>query len=386
MSAEAARRIGLLSLRNLSTHLSRCGIHEFEDLIAGAFEAATIIAPRPGPASALRLRMRNRLARLGGLQGLVPSGLAASVPAGGFDLFFFYAALPRDLVALDAVPDWRRRAGRAICWLQELWIDDIPRAGRLLDILDRFDHVFCAMAATTPVLQERLSVPVSYLPWGVDTILFSPLPSPPERCIHVNNISRIAPRTHAALLDHARRRGWHYEFTSIRGGIFAHDTAEHRWLYAQRMKRSRYLISHMAKVAERQERGRQEEFGLRYIEGIAGGAILLGDVIDSPAFRAHLGWPDAVIPLPYDCAEAGEIIDALDAQPERIAAARRANMLNALTRHDHLHRWQAILDIAGLPPTAGMERRAGQLAGLAAMLEAAPAARPGAACAGGRHG
>jgi hypothetical protein len=274
--------------------------------------------------------------------------------------------LVRDLLTLDAVPDWRRRAGKAICWLQELWVDDIARCGRQLDILNRFDHVICAMAGTVPALQARLDVPVSYMPWGVDTVLFSPLPHRPERCILVNNISRIAPVTHAALLDHARKRDMLYEFTTVRNGAYAHDTGEHRWLYAQRMKRTRYLMAYKAKVAAREERGAQEEFGLRYIEGIAGGAVLLGDRLQSAAFEEHLGWTDSVIPVDYDCAEIGEVLDALEAEPERLGAARRRNLVNALTRHDHLHRWERVLELAGLPPTDGMAARAETLAELGA--------------------
>lgn len=373
------RRILIFSQRGLSNHLSRCGIYEFEDLLSGAgwtepLDAAGILAPKDGLGSPYRLKLRNRLSRLWGPRALPASGLVAPEMRGTCDLFFFYVGLVRDLLTLDAVPGWRARSGKAICWLQELWVDDIARYGRQLDILNRFDHVICAMEGSVPALQARLDVPVSYMPWGVDTILFCPFAEgpAPARWIHVNNISRIAPVTHDALLAHARATGRHYEFTTIRGGAHAHEPAEHRWLYAQRTKRSDYLVCYKAKVADIAERGAQEEFGLRYIEGVAGGAVLLGDRVARPAFEAHLGWEDAVIPIPYDCPDIGARLDALEADPARLEAARRRNVAEALARHDHLHRWREILKLAGLPAHPAMAPRAARLEALAGLPQTAP--------------
>ncbi len=263
----------------------------------------------------------------------------------------------------------RARAARAVCWVQELWVNDITKLGPQLDILNSFDHVLCALAGTVDALAQRLDVPVTYMPWGVDTELFCPYPQELDRVIDVINISRANDTTHSALVSYARETGMYYDFPTITGIYDALDPTEHRWLYADRLKRSRYFFAYSAKVARQGQRGAQEEFGARYIEGVASGTVVLGDRLSSPAFENNLGWTDSVIEVPYECGSVASIIEELDSQPERLAEARRRNALNALRRHDHLHRWEQILDSAGLPHTDGMRLRRSKIDELGAIVE-----------------
>jgi hypothetical protein len=263
----------------------------------------------------------------------------------------------------------RERAARAVCWVHELWINDIAKLGPQLDILNSFDHVFCTLAGSVDALAQRLDVPVTYMPLGVDTELFCPYPQELDRLIDVINISRAHDTTHNALVSYARETGAYYDFPTITGIYDAFSPAEHRWLYAGRLKRSRYFFAHMAKVARQVERGTQEEFGVRYFEGVAAGAVVLGARLSTPAFENNLGWTDSVIEVPYECGSIGSIIAELDAQPERLVEARRRNVLNALRRHDHLSRWEQILDCAGLPHTDGMRLRRSKIDELSAIAE-----------------
>ena len=73
-----------------------------------------------------------------------------------FELFFFSAAQLRDLAALSSMPDWREKSRFAVCWLQELWADDISDRNRMFDLLEQFDHVICPFYHSLEPLQKRL--------------------------------------------------------------------------------------------------------------------------------------------------------------------------------------------------------------------------------------
>ena len=369
------RRVLIYSQRGLSRHVSRCPGYEFEDLIAAELETADILAPTASRASPLLLKARGQVARRSRLYRALPTGLGLSGLGEGYDLLFAYVGLPRDLATLDAF-DLRRRAGRAVVWLQELAAADVPGYGPALEVLNAFDHVICGLAGTVPVLAARLDVPVHYACWGLDALAFCPWPDPPERAIWFYNLSNVSQTTHAALLAHARASGAFYDFPTQVGIHTARDASEHRWGYADRLKRSRYFYAGTARVRSRAHAGwkreaAQAEFGSRYVEALAAGAILLGDRVETPEFEANLGWEDAVIPVPYECPDIVDIIAGLDADPGRIAAARRRNVAEVLARHDCLHRWEQVLDLAGLPPTPGMARRREALAARAALVAAA---------------
>jgi hypothetical protein len=213
---------------------------------------------------------------------------------------------------------------------------------------------------------------VTYLPWGVDAALFCPWPRPPARAIDICGIGGISQKTHEALVDHADRTGMFYLYNTIVGrhGMVSH--AAHRHNYAGTLKRSKYFLTYLAKYTRAEERGRQEEFGLRYIEGVSAGAVLLGNRVCNPAFEEYLGWTDSVIDIPFRCETPGAIVTALEADPGRVAAIRRRNVVNALQRHDHLHRWRAVLDIAGLPECPALVEREARLERLAEAATQAP--------------
>jgi hypothetical protein len=69
-------------------------------------------------------------------------------------------------------------------------------------------------------------------------------------------------------------------------------------------------------------------------------------------------------------------VERLEADPARIAAICRRNVTEALDRHDHLHRWQRILALAGLPPLVGFDARRAMLADLAVMAARADESLP----------
>jgi len=143
------------------------------------------------------------------------------------------------------------------------------------------------------------------------------------------------------------------------------DYAEHRDLYANITKRSRFFIVAPAKMNLPEETQGQVAIGRRYFEGLAAGAVLVGQAPDCEAFRRHFDWPHAVIEIQPDGSDAVAVISRLSAEPERIREISRRNAEEALRRHDWVYRWKEILSIAGLKPTPAMEAREKRLAELA---------------------
>lgn len=362
-------RVALLSLRNLETHVARSHGYEFEDAILDGLEEAMLFAPGPGRAFKPLIKTKRWLADRAPRAGALPSGLRPIRMAQDVDLFFYSVAYLRDLDFLSALRGWRRHAAQAVCWLQELWVDGLARDRARIERLNAFDLVVCSFAETVAPLQKILSVPVVYLPWGVDMLRFCPCPTPPRRAIDMLSIGVRHPVTHRALIEHADRTGQFYSYETISGRATMRDYREHRDNYIGQLKRSRYFFSYIAKVERMQERGSQVEFGLRYVEGAAAGAVLLGNRIDSPAFDAHFGWEDAVIDVPYESPDIGQIIARLDARPERLDAIRRRNIIESLKRHDHLHRWEQVLALVGMRPHPKLEARRKALAARIEMVE-----------------
>jgi hypothetical protein len=100
--------------------------------------------------------------------------------------------------------------------------------------------------------------------------------------------------------------------------------------------------------------------------------VLLGDPPDTEHFRAQFDWEGAVVAMPFHAPEAARVIAELEKDPERLAAIRRRNVVNALSRHDWTHRLRALLEAAGLAATPGMVAREARLGTLAEELRAAP--------------
>ncbi|MBN2907061.1 MAG: hypothetical protein JXJ18_10170 [Rhodobacteraceae bacterium] len=361
--------MAIVSLRNVDNHVSRSHGYEFEDIIAEKLDNADIYAPRPGSLWPYLSKVRNRVSYRTKAVRALPTDLNSPSLERDYDILFYSVAQLRDLNVLDAVGNWRKRSNCAICWIQELWNHDFETLGTLVERLNDFDLVICSFADTTDTLRRRLGVPVRYIPWGVDAIAFCPLPNPPRRAIDVLSIGVRHEQTHAALIDHADRTGQYYSYETISGRAGMRDHRAHRHNYIGQLKRSRYFFSYLAKVERTEERGPQTEFGLRYIEGLAVGAVILGTRIENDAFEKHLGWTDSVIPVPYACPDIGATITAMDAQPERLATIRRRNIAQCLSRHDHLYRWQGLLDFAGLAGTPGMDQRKQQLDALIAQAQ-----------------
>jgi hypothetical protein len=338
-------RVLIFSLRNIfGKALFRCPHFEFEDVIC-EIDSAELLAPKVDPSS----RRSSLATRLGYHAPVVLNpDLRITSAKSQYDILFTICGYPRDLIMFNAVSNLRDVCRTSVCLLDELWINEIVKNRHFLRILAKFDVVMLYYSQTVKPLSEIIERRCVFLPPGVDAITFCPNPDPPERVIDVYSIGRRSEITHRGLLDMARESGLFYLHDSMDGNQ-AINSKEHRALFANVAKRSRYFVVNPGKIDEPHLRGRQMEAGNRYFEGAAAGAIMVGERPNNEVFEELFDWPDAVSHLAYDSQDIGVIRD-LDADPERGDRIRRTGIVQALMRHDWVYRWEAILKTVGLEP------------------------------------
>jgi hypothetical protein len=252
----------------------------------------------------------------------------------------------------------------------------------LIELLKNFDHVFVGVHGSVDAVAKICGRPCTYLPMGVDALAFCPYPNPPFRSIDVCGIGRRSPVTHQALLDFAQKTSLFYYYdttqtTSGRGVAKAvsfrvTNYREHRMLFANLLKRSRYFIANRAWADQPNVTRGRGEIAARFYEGAASGAIMLGDPPDGDDFRRQFGWTDSVVPTPFHAPQIADVITELDADPARSARIRRDSIVNALHLHDWAYRLRTVLETVGLPPTDRLLAREATLRALAADVLRSP--------------
>ena len=353
--------LAILSLRRLTSHVSMCGAYEFEDILHGAFPGTKLYAPRLSPSIQAGLKIKTRLAHPGSFGGILDNVFAIE-QVDEHEVLLAVLAGVRDLALLGALKDWQRKSRHAICWLDELWVEEIPRLRGRLRVLEQFDVVVSTQYYTAEKLREELKSPeVLFLPPGVDALGFAPVMEPSLRPIDVTNLGSIADATHKGMLEYAKQIEGFYFFDTLKGRTEARSPSEHRFRYANVLKRSKYFLCHFAKMRP-EGPPEQLEFGSRYMEGLAAGCILLGSRASTPAFDSYLGWEDAVIEMPFECRNVPEILRSLDREPDRLREISARNVRQSLESHDHAHRWRTIVDRLGLSEDYHMARREEELA------------------------
>ncbi len=368
-------RVLLFSMRRVADLVAYCVLYEFEDTVMD-------LAPcdRVEPERLEGLDLLRKMYRLGRMvthsaeatRRLTPraSGLRLDRD---YDLFLPVFNNPFEVFALGSVPDWRKRCRYAACFISEMWEGEIPFY--LLEQLNRFDHIYLGVAQPVESVARITGLPCSYLPLGVDALLFAPEPDA-RRPIHVCAIGRRSEITHQAVLTMARECGLFYYFDTARSRGIPHasrqitfsvsNPSEHRFLYATLLKNSRYMMASRARANEPERtRGRQEIAG-RFFEGAAAGAVMIGEPPKSEVFDEYFDWPDSVIRTPFDEPEIAKVLNALEADPERVDRIRRASVVASLLKSDWVYRLQTVFVAAGLKPTRAMTARIAKLRTLAA--------------------
>ena len=275
-----------------------------------------------------------------------------------YDLLFVHCNFLEDVWYANAIQGWQDHCKTSICWIDELWANRVRDLVNWLPVLNRFDHVIVGPAGSGKVLGDAIGRPCHEIDAAVDATRFSPFPRPPGRVIDVYSIGRRWEGIHDRLLRSAKN-GMLYVYDTVERPAehTVRDFIEHRDLYANLAKRSRFFMVAPAKMDVAEETQGQVAFGYRYFEGSAAGAVLIGQAADCDAFRRCFDWPDAVIAIKPDGSDTVEVISRLTADPERVLAISCRNAGETLRRHDWLYRWKEILAMAGLKPGPRMEAR-----------------------------
>lgn len=359
-------RVFILSQRNLRSHVSRCWMYEFEDTIC-AVDAVDMLMPTYS-GSELNYKLANRVAKISGMVRTLNTGINKFVVNKDYELFIACFHHPSEILSLNSIKGWREKCSKAVCLLVEVWEKDVPTWRHHLRLLKDFDHVFLNLSSSVNAIANIIDRPCHYMPYGVDAISFCPYPFLSHRSVDLYSAGHRSPMTHRALLNLVQQGQFFYIYDTIKD-LYVNNYQEHRQLFSNLVKKSRYFIANSAKINSVDSTGGQEELSPRFFEGAAGGAILLGTPPACEDYHRNFDWPDAVTQLPYDALDVVSIIADLDSQPERLATARKNNVVNSLLRHDWVYRWRKILDTVLLEPTSQMIDRETYLKNLAELVD-----------------
>jgi hypothetical protein len=369
-------KVLLLSERRIADLAAYCLAYEFEDTFAAVTDALRIDAT---DVPALEFSRRAyKLARLVSgspriARRLAPYPRRKVVLERDFELFFPVFSHPYELYSLATIPNWRQRCGKAACFITEVWSDMLPEY--LLELLSAFDHVFLGFRHSAKDVARITGRPCTYLPLAVDVLRFTPPALNQPRPINVCNIGRRSPLTHQALLEEAERRQSFYYYDTVAASgndlktrTFRVDSPhEHRRMLATLLKHSCYYVANRSYVDKPEFAVGRDEISARFYEGAAAGTVMIGEAPRTEEFKRQFDWQDAVIHVPFDSPDISRILADLNADPDRLRAARRNNVRQAALRHDWLHRIQAVFDVLGLAPTEKMRARAQRLDEIASL-------------------
>lgn len=364
-------RILMLSQRNIENFVFNCCLYEFEDVV-NEIDAVELIVPEQYNYVG---KLTQKIAKITTKHGQIFSHINPHTNSlqleQEYDLFFVVLDFPWNALTINLIKNWRQKCRQAVCYISEVWQQDIPQWKHALQFLQDFDHIFLALDHSVATVAKLLERPCTYLPYSVDTLKFYPHLPYHQRSIDVCNLGRRSSLTHQALLEVAEQRDIFYYFDSIKTASEQRliNLQEHRYLIANLIKNSRYFIANYAKINLTNQIGNYQEIAVRFFEGAAAGAVMLGTPPDNDQFRQYFNWSDAVIPIPFDSANIGEIIAELDAQPEYLARISRNNVINSLLKHDTVYRWQEILQTIGMKPSPAMLSRQAYLQKLAQSLQ-----------------
>jgi hypothetical protein len=360
-------RILLFSHRNIFEQLVwRCPFQEFQRVIQEV-DSVDVVAPGAKTWYPTGKRVALRLGEYVNIP--VNPGVSTVNVTRDYDMFFTICDGASDLLHLKALKGWRDRCKTKVCWLPEFYVKDIPVYKSCMEVLKQFDYVIFMFVANEP-FRKAIKGQGTYLPAGIDTLRFCPYPDPPTRGIDVLSIGRRSPVVHKALMRMAQEDGKFYVYDTI-NALRAYDLEEHRSMFANLVKRSRYFLVSPGKFDKLEETGGQVEFGYRYFEAAAPGTIMIGmRCANNKEFDKIFNWEDAVIEVPFTSGAIVDTIRELDKQPERQMKIRQTNITQCLLNHDWVYRWEAVLNLVGMQPLPMLQNRKRALGELASKVDA----------------
>jgi hypothetical protein len=369
-------RVAVYSRRKVEQKVWQASQYEFEDVIC-EIDDATLVMTHPARGGAGAELLRRGLNRVGRpLHRDRRAVMSAGHDEVDAELFFAVFAAPHEIGALPFLRSQLSRSARRVAFIVEMYTTDLPSSADYIRQLRGFDHIFVFTRDVIPAIHELTGVPTSFLPTGIDSLLFAPSLPFPARSIDVMSYGRRLPDTHAALRAAQIEGKLHYSYDTVRGAFAVSDSRDHRAALASRLQRSSFAVIY--KNNDEPSRvvrtGGEETLTNRYYEATSAGAIVLGSSPDLADFDTEFPWPDAVIPIAAPAPDIANVIASLSRDQARLDAARLAGIRAGLERHDWSYRWDVVLDAVGM---RHHERGATRQGNLGARLAALSATYPG---------
>ena len=346
------------------------GHYEAQDVLL-EIDDVDLIKLEPGPGFEFKELLQRRLLYRDVSRKIayLNPGLRKVRLAREYDLFLVRCQTYWDLLHINAIEGWKDYCKTSVLWLDELWVASLPEHKYWLPMLKQFDHIFVGYRGTVGPLSATIGKACRWLPGAVDCLRFTPYPGPPARVVDVYSMGRRWDGIHDVLLKAASQGEIFYIYDTFPriAERDVYDHQQHRSLFANTSKRSRYFMVAPGKMNFQDETQGQVEVGYRYFEGAAAGAILIGQPPHCEAFRELFPWNDVVIEVQPDGSDLLDMMAMLDSDPERSRSIHQRNAAEALLRHDWAYRWKQIFQIAGIELHPALNTREHRLKELAEM-------------------
>jgi hypothetical protein len=356
------------SLRRVRHHPVFSAVYECEDVIASVTEADVAEVRFRRPTTARLSPVTEKVVRRLGRR---PFGFPYYEPVEldhDYDVLFeFVVGLP-EVEALDGLRDWRARCRTAVLFIWELWPASIEEFRAFYGGLERFDHIYVGTQMVAEQLSRRLGREVRWLAPGTDVLRFRPKP-PAERTIDVLSLGRRSDAQHQAASELRDELGWHYVYDTA-SSMSIEDHVEHRTMVAENLSRAKFFLSNRGKFNDAGESAGVHDFGNRFFDGTAGGAVIVGEFAHTTGFASCFDWGEIGIDVPASDPTLAKVLAARANDTDWLAEVSIHNAAETARRHDWAHRWARVLDDLGIAHGQALTDRLGQLDARSAELAA----------------
>jgi hypothetical protein len=261
------------------------------------------------------------------------------------DTLFWMQGASRPEVPIHIASLLRGRVRRS-AFVVDAWKYLISKIGTLA-VLQHLDPCFVAFREGYQELKTRFpSGRFEWLPFGVDTTVFDSVPG--ERPIFAYSMGRRYDPLHQALLRYCSERGLDYRFTQ-RPGEFP-DAME----LGRMVGSTQYFVVGPPNLGDPGRTGGYSPFVMRYLEGLASGARLLGVLPGSGEYEKLLPL-DAILTVAPDGSDLAAKLDADRANPETRPAVERARIL-VREQHSWARRAEQIFDRLNTGKATGFDQ------------------------------
>lgn len=361
-------RVLVVSVRGFRFQVANCALYEFEDLICD-LEGAQLYTPTQEFDFARKIY---RFAKYAIGSDTIASSLAQFptevVLEDEYDLLFAVFDNPWQLHLLESIKNWRDKCRYKACYIMETWKPYFDDWRLIKEPFKNFDHIFSATNNCVELYSEVTGLPCNYLAPALDALKFCPYPNSPQRVIDICWFGRRRPEeTHQAIFEHSQQDDsffYHYD-TFSNATLEVANPRHHRAKLISLLQRSHYSMATHSRLDVHSRTGGAQEIGFRYFEGVASGSVLIGMPPMGEMFPRYFDWDDAVVKVDLYEQDVLEVIQDLNANPDRVKAIRYRNVANALLKHDWVYRWREVLAAFDLQPSSAVIAREKQLQQLA---------------------